>query len=129
LQNSNRAPSWKAVAIAILNNDHNLYSLGFQLRETELSSGLWRAKKREIENMDAMHLFEDKPKTSSDDNSYEAIKVIEAWNLNYCLGRAVEYIADSRGTSIDGLEKAVEYLSREIEARKKIPRVIRKTRS
>lgn len=38
-----RAPSWKAVALAILRNDHNLHSLGFQTKETELSINLYRS--------------------------------------------------------------------------------------
>jgi len=29
LASTNRAPSWKSIAVAILRNDHNLYSLGF----------------------------------------------------------------------------------------------------
>lgn len=28
-----------------------------------------------------------------EDNPYEAIKVIEAWNLGFCLGNAVKYIS------------------------------------
>lgn len=40
LADSKRVPSWKAVAIAILENDHNLHSLGFGMRETPLSLSL-----------------------------------------------------------------------------------------
>lgn len=51
------------------------------------------------------------------DNPYEAIKVIEAWNLDFNLGNAVKYIARAgkKGTPLNGmidLEKAEWYLKR-----------------
>lgn len=51
------------------------------------------------------------------DNAYEAIKVIEAWKLGFCLGNAVKYIsrAGKKGRAVEDLEKAVWYLNREIE--------------
>lgn len=79
------------------------------------------------------------------DNPYEAIKVIEAWGLGFCLGNALKYICragkktqpvlldvsshesgtqhvrltpDEDGT-IEDLEKAAWYLNREIERLKK----------
>jgi predicted phosphoadenosine phosphosulfate sulfurtransferase len=36
LANAMRAPSYRAIAIAILKNDNNLYSLGFSQRESDL---------------------------------------------------------------------------------------------
>lgn len=58
------------------------------------------------------------------DNPYEAIKVIDAWELGFCLGNAVKYISragkkDST-KEIEDLEKAVWYLNHEIEQRKKV---------
>lgn len=55
------------------------------------------------------------------DTTYEAIKVIEAWGLGFCLGNAVKYIcrADSKGSSVEDLEKARWYIDREITRRKK----------
>lgn len=56
------------------------------------------------------------------DNLYEAIKVIEAWGLGFCLGNTVKYL--SRAGKKDGvsdvedLEKARWYLDREISRRK-----------
>ena len=53
------------------------------------------------------------------DNPYEAIKVIEAWGLGFCLGNAVKYI--SRAGKKDGAEpaedirKAIWYLAREAD--------------
>jgi len=51
------------------------------------------------------------------DTTYEAIKVIEAWNLNFCLGNAVKYIcrAGAKGERLTDLQKAAWYLQREIE--------------
>lgn len=51
------------------------------------------------------------------DNPYEAIKVIEAWGLGFCLGNAVKYIsrAGKKGDVIEDLKKALWYLDREIE--------------
>lgn len=51
-------------------------------------------------------------------NVYEAIKVIEAWDLGFCLGNAVKYIAraghKSADTLVEDLEKAAWYLQRAI---------------
>lgn len=57
--------------------------------------------------------------------TYEAINVIEAWNLDFCLGNAIKYISrlgrksDSSLTqkekNIDDLKKAIWYLNRELE--------------
>lgn len=53
-------------------------------------------------------------------NVYEAIKVIEAWKLSFCLGNTVKYIAraEHKGTPVEDLEKARWYLDREIARRK-----------
>lgn len=40
IMDSKRAPSYKAIAIAILKNDHNLYSLGFSQRESQILSAI-----------------------------------------------------------------------------------------
>jgi hypothetical protein len=49
-------------------------------------------------------------------NPYEAIKVIEAWGLGFCLGNTVKYIsrAGKKGDAIEDLEKARWYLDHEI---------------
>ena len=51
------------------------------------------------------------------DSPYEAIKVIEAWNLGFCLGNTVMYIsrAGKKDETIQELEKALWYLKREIK--------------
>lgn len=53
---------------------------------------------------------------------FEAIKVIEAWQLDFCLGNTVKYISRAGkkpGTSaVTDLEKARWYLDRAIASRK-----------
>lgn len=51
------------------------------------------------------------------DTTYEAIKVIEAWDLSFHLGNSVKYIcrAGKKGSYIEDLEKAKWYLDRAIE--------------
>lgn len=74
---------------------------------------------------------EDKPKKEmvdhpkhygGKDNPYEAIKVIEAWDLGFNLGNTLKYIsrAGKKDSTIQDLEKAVWYLQREIQNRKKL---------
>jgi hypothetical protein len=74
---------------------------------------------------------EDKPKKEmvdhpkhygGKDNPYEAIKVIEAWDLGFNLGNTLKYIsrAGKKDNIIQDLEKALFYLDREIQNRKKL---------
>lgn len=51
-----------------------------------------------------------------EDNVYETIKVIEAWQLNFNLGNAVKYIsrATKKDNLLQDLKKAAFYLNREI---------------
>lgn len=51
------------------------------------------------------------------DNPYEVIKVIEAWNLGFCLGNTLKYIARTgkKDDELQELEKALWYLKREIK--------------
>jgi len=50
------------------------------------------------------------------DNTYEAIKVIEAWELGFNLGNVIKYIsrAGKKGSKLEDLKKAQWYLNREI---------------
>jgi hypothetical protein len=58
-----------------------------------------------------------------EDNPYEAIKVIEAWNLGFCLGNTVKYISRAGRKDptkeIEDLRKAVWYLERHISSLEK----------
>jgi hypothetical protein len=53
------------------------------------------------------------------DDMYEAIKVIDAWKLNFNLGSAVKYICRAgkkdSAKHIEDLEKAAFYLKHEID--------------
>lgn len=62
----------------------------------------------------------DHPAHYGGDTVYEAIKVIEAWELNFNLGNAAKYIcrADHKGDPIENLEKASFYIDREIDTRR-----------
>lgn len=55
------------------------------------------------------------------DTTYEAIKVIEAWGLGFCLGNTVKYISRSGkkdpAKELEDLKKAAWYLNREIAAK------------
>jgi len=52
------------------------------------------------------------------DNPYEAIKVIEAWDLNFSLGSTLKYISrqgkKEGEAAVKDLKKAVQYLEFEI---------------
>ena len=54
-----------------------------------------------------------------EDNVYEVIKVIEAWELDFHLGNTVKYIsrAGKKGTDkeLQDLKKALWYLQRKID--------------
>ena len=47
----------------------------------------------------------------------ESIEVIEAFELNFCLGNAIKYIlrAGKKGDKGEDLKKAIWYINREIE--------------
>lgn len=51
------------------------------------------------------------------DNLYEAIKVIEAWQLSFSLGNVIKYVsrAGKKGNKLEDLKKAQWYLNREIK--------------
>lgn len=55
-------------------------------------------------------------------NPYEAIKVIEALNLNFNLGNTFKYIARAphKGSHLEDLKKARWYLDREIMILEKV---------
>lgn len=54
-----------------------------------------------------------------EDNPYEAIKVIEAWRLGFCLGNTVKYISRAgkkdAAKELEDLQKALWYLNRRIK--------------
>jgi hypothetical protein len=59
------------------------------------------------------------PKHYGGDNTYEAIKVIESWNLDFSLGNTIKYISRAgkkdKAKEIEDLKKALWYLDRKIK--------------
>ncbi len=58
------------------------------------------------------------PQHYGGDTTYEAIKVIEAWELDFCLGNTVKYISragkKNPSKELEDLKKAQWYLARRI---------------
>jgi hypothetical protein len=69
--------------------------------------------------------IEHAPHYGGENNPYEAIKIIEYWDLGFNLGNVVKYIIrcgrkhPSTKGKIDDLKKAIWYLSREIDVLQK----------
>jgi hypothetical protein len=65
----------------------------------------------------------DHPSHYGGNTIYEAIKVIEAWDLNFRVGNAVKYIrrANEKDTRVKNLQKAIWYLQREVDKLKHAP--------
>ena len=59
------------------------------------------------------------PEHYGGDNTYEAIKVIEAWDLDFSLGNTIKYISRAgkkdKAKEIEDLKKALWYLDRKIK--------------
>lgn len=59
------------------------------------------------------------PQHYGGDTTYEAIKVIEAWALGFCLGNTVKYVSRAGkkdpAKEVEDLKKALWYLNRRIE--------------
>lgn len=55
------------------------------------------------------------------DNPFEAIKIIEAYDLNFNRGNVLKYLlrAGKKADELEDLHKALFYISREIERLKK----------
>jgi hypothetical protein len=53
------------------------------------------------------------------DNVYEAVKVIEAWGLGFCLGNTLKYVCRAGNKpgadAVEDLKKAAWYLQRRIQ--------------
>ena len=64
------------------------------------------------------------PKHYRKDSGFEAIDVIEAWELCFNLGNAVKYISrvgrKDKTKSVEDLQKALWYLEREIKNLQKL---------
>jgi hypothetical protein len=62
----------------------------------------------------------DHPPHYGGDTTYETIKVIEAWGLDFHIGNAVKYLsrAGKKGSRVVDLEKARWYIDRAIQQEK-----------
>lgn len=67
--------------------------------------------------MNAKELINHPVHYGGENNQYEAIKVIEAWQLDFCLGNTVKYIsrAGKKDDVLQDLKKAKWYLDRKID--------------
>ena len=74
-----------------------------------------RDNKNKVELKESVH----HPKHYGGDQPYEAIKVIEAWDLDFCLGNVVKYVSRAGkkdpDLEIEDLKKASWYLQRRID--------------
>ena len=52
-----------------------------------------------------------------EEDVYETIKVIDAWNADFCIGNAIKYLsrAGKKGSAIEDLKKAIWYINHKIE--------------
>jgi hypothetical protein len=75
----------------------------------------------ELDKKQANILIDHPQHYGGSDNPYEAIKVIEAWNLDFALGNVVKYInrAGKKGSKMEDLKKAQWYMNRAIEQAEK----------
>ena len=90
------------------NSRYSKEMLESNIDDLQLKSELDRIKTEVVEN--PQHY-------GGKDNPYEAIKVIDAWNLGFSLGNCVKYIsrAGKKDKLIQELYKARWYLNHEIE--------------
>ena len=60
-----------------------------------------------------------RPDYYANSNTYEPINIIEAWNLDFCLGNVIKYVGragkKNANTTIEDLQKAAWYINRAIE--------------
>lgn len=79
--------------------------------EKELLEHLSNVHKKEMVNHPSHY--------GGESNVYEAIKVIDAWDLGFCLGNTVKYISRAgkkhKDKELEDLKKAMFYLDREIK--------------
>lgn len=81
------------------------------------AKGLYKAIKAEHQKSSQPDPINHPAHYGGQDNPYEAIKVIEAWNANFNIGNTLKYIARAgkKDNSIQDLQKAKWYLEREIQ--------------
>lgn len=75
----------------------------------------------EVSKQQANILIDHPQHYGGEENPYEAIKVIESWNLDFALGNVVKYIsrAGKKGSKLEDLKKAQWYMNRAVEQAEK----------
>ena len=73
--------------------------------------------RKHIEQMNKPDAINHPEHYGGSESTYEAIKVIEAWDLGFNLGNVVKYIsrAGKKGSKLEDLRKAQWYLNHEIQ--------------
>lgn len=81
----------------------------------------WEADDFEITKIETNDNVNHPQHYGGENNVYETIKVIEAWELNFNIGNCVKYLsrAGKKDDILQDLEKAAWYIQREIEKLKK----------
>jgi len=72
-----------------------------------------------LSNVDKKEMVHHPSHYGGESNVYEAIKVIDAWDLGFCLGNTVKYISragkKNKEKELEDLKKALWYLQHHIE--------------
>jgi hypothetical protein len=76
-----------------------------------------------LSNVDKKEMVNNPEHYGGVSNPYEAIKVIDAWDLGFCLGNTVKYISRAgkkqKEKELEDLKKALWYLQHHIETLEK----------
>jgi len=74
--------------------------------------------RRDLEDLERYHHNDHPGYYGGKDNPYEAIKIIEAYNLNFSLGNVIKYVlraGKKSDSAIEDLEKAARYIQFQID--------------
>ena len=100
-------------------NESSVYTEEERLAMKNVSEKIFKKHLKTFSSLDDMF----HPAHYGGDETYEVIKIIEAWNLNFHLGNVVKYIfragIKNSNKEIKDLKKAAWYLNRYIELKEK----------
>jgi hypothetical protein len=119
--------------------DNGVDSVDWKNYTTDFVDGVFWAKKKKLQSEVVSHPknfieldnFDEKKKEmvnhpnhyGGESNPYEAIKVIDAWDLDFCLGNTVKYISRAGkkhpDKELEDLKKALWYLQHKIDTLEK----------
>lgn len=82
-------------------------------------TGNWETDRELLLKYSAPEVVNHPDHYGGEEDPYEAIKVIEAWDLNFALGNVIKYVCragkKSRTAAVEDLKKARWYIDRQIE--------------